>query len=234
MAHTVARHLLALAAAASVAALAGCFPSSAPDASNPPGTGSPSASAPTPTPSPTDDARVSEILITAEVIELRSGDGAVVTTFDYFQPTAEVVEGLTEAFGAEPKVEQYQGNHAAGTRHSWEGFSLQEPDFVEPPYYPEHWLLVTAESAHGVDVRTIDGIAVGDPAPELEAAYPASSKRVVAGDKPERLDILVGAIPLPDPEETPGSDRTFSVFVSADDPAGAVTSIRAPSPNFGA
>jgi hypothetical protein len=230
MAHNIVRLPLALLAAASITMLAGCVPSSAPDGPNPPGTGSSSSSqpAPTPTPAPTDDSRVTEIFITAEVIEFHSSDGAVVTTFDYFQPTQEVVDGLTEAFGTEPMVEQYQGNHAAGTRHSWEGFSLQEPDFVEPPYYPEQWVLVTAESAHGVDVRTIDGIAVGDPAPELEAAYLGSSKRVIAADKPERLDVFVGTVPLPDPE------RTFSVFVSADDPAGAVTNFRAPSPNFGA
>ncbi len=173
------------------------------------------------------------VQITAERIELYNDESALVRSFDYFQPTEEVVAGLTEVFGTAPTAENYSGAHAAGVRHAWDGFHLMEPNHDEPPYWPNHWVLVTAPATHGVSVHTLDGIAVGDSAPELEAAYPDTSNRVKVYDKPERLDVRVGIVALPDPAGEPEAEKEFSVYVSADDPAATVTDFRAPAPNFG-
>lgn len=172
--------------------------------------------------------------MTAEHLFLLNGDGVVVSSFNYFMPTEEVVEELSLVFGTEPNNERYHGNHATGIRHIWDGLTLVGTNHASAPYRPEYWVLVTAESVHGVAIRTIDEIAVGDSAPELEAAYPDTSTRVVTGDEPERLDVLVGTIPLPDSAEYPGLDPTFSVLVIADDPAGVVTDFSAPWRNVGA
>jgi len=242
MAYKVARYLLVLVAAASITVLAGCFPSSAPV--DPPGTGtpSPSPSPSTPAPSapgptgavPTDDARVTEIYITAEVIEFHDRDGAVVSTFDYFQPTEEVLYALTEVFGTAPVSEPYKHNHGSGIGHTWDGFHLTDPSYASAPYAPSHFVGVTAESVHGVHVRTIDGIAIGDSAPEVEAAHPHESERFTYPNGVELLQIFVGTVRLPDQEAAAGVEHNFTVGIYMDNPDGVVINIGAPTPNFGA
>lgn len=156
------------------------------------------------------------------------------STFDYFQPTEEVLEALTEVFGTAPVSEPYKHNHGSGIGHSWEGFSLTDPSYAMAPYDPSHWVGVTAESVNGVHVRTIDGIAIGDSAAEVEAAHPHESERFTYPNGVELLQIFVGAIRLPDREAVAGVEHEFSVGIYTDNPDGVVINIGAPTANFGA
>ncbi len=94
-------------------------------------------------------------------------------------------------------------------------------------------MLVAAPDVNGVSVRTVDGIAVGDSAPRLEAAYPETASRVAVSES-ERLDVYVGVTELPPMDDSADFVPTFSVFITAEDPEGTVTDFRAPSPNWGA
>lgn len=239
MANTVARPLMALVAAALTALLAGCVPTSdfdgRGDGNELPTSASPSpAPTPTPTATPTPDVRVTDIEVTAETIKLHNGDGVVVSTFDYFQPAEDVIAGLTAAFGASPTSAPYRVTHAAGIKYSWDGFDLHDEEVpTEVPHSTNYWVLVAAPDVNGVSVRTVDGIAVGDSAPELEAAYPETATRVTVSES-ERLDVYVGVTELPPMDDSADFVPTFSVFIIAEDPEGTVTDFRAPSPNWGA
>lgn len=193
----------------------------------------------TPASPPSDDASaVSEVVVTATAIELHGEDGALLVSYDYFQPTEEVLVGLEGAFGGMPVSTPYPagGDQGPGVRHAWGGFTLVDTDLEgQAPYTTNHWVTVSAASANGVKLSTVDGIAVGDDAAALEAEYPESSNRVTVTGSPERLDIYVGHSPLPDFENgANGTPLTFSVWLIAPDPSGVVEEFRAPSPNFGA
>lgn len=234
--------------AITVPLLAGCTASSmnaTPSPTKSPST-APTKTPATPSPAPSTEAApvpsdsasgAGEVVVTAAAIEVRDVNGDLVASYDYFQPTSDVVAGLTTAFGREATASRKAGgNHTPpSTLHEWGGFQLVDTDTPgSPPYSSNHWVIVSSAAENGVDIRTVGGIAVGDNAAALEAAHAETSDRLTVTGLPERLDIYVGQVPLP--EMTPGSGEalTFSVWLIAPDPAGAITEFRAPSPNFGA
>ena len=74
--------------------LTGCIPEAGPSASPSPSATDAATSAPTP------EAPVAaSVAISAEAIAVLDADGLTIVGFDYFQPTAEVVAGLTEYLG---------------------------------------------------------------------------------------------------------------------------------------
>lgn len=194
------------------------------------------ASASTPSPS-AHAAGAKAVVVTATTIEVRGDSDDLIASYDYFQPTDEVVSGLTAAFGGEPVTAPYEGEShlTPGVTHSWGGFTLVDTDYPgRAPYEGNHHVLVSSATENGVQITTVDGIAVGDSAAALEASNPDSSERVTAGGLPERLDVMVGSTLLP-ADDTGAHDATaaFRVWVIAADSAGTVTEIRSPSPNFG-
>ncbi|MCI4659322.1 hypothetical protein [Cryobacterium zhongshanensis] len=239
--------------------LTGCSGQASPVRGTPAASATPTAvaSAPTASEPPPAAAAVTDLYISATSLELRDDSGQTLATFGYFQPANEVVAGLSAAFGSPPITEDYASEHNEqhpGTRYVWGNAYVEDPglglnpytkgDFVftdeDPvgvaPYEPNTFVLVAADTVNGIHISTVDGIAVGDSAAELEARYPDTSFRYP--HQPE-LDIGVGFVPLPPSntyagyESYAGSQLTFSVQLSAPDPLGPITVFRAPSANWG-
>lgn len=225
--------LTALALVASVLLLTGCAGPADPVR----GTANPTAtpSAPTPSERPPAPAAVTNIFVSATSIELRDASGKTLSKFDYFQSASEVVTGLSQALGSAPIVENFKGRNDTPptTRYQWDGFVLNDPTTGgTPPFSSNTWVRVS-EAVNGVHIGTVDGIAIGDSAAELEARYPDTSFRLPSGDQSE-LNIGVGFVPLPPSDDNAGSARTFSVQLLAPDPLGPITQLTTPSPNWGA
>jgi hypothetical protein len=169
-----------------------------------------------------------------------AGDGTVLAAFDYFQPTAEVVSGLSRYLG-EPTDTWFEGRgHAPpAVMHDWGGLRLGDTvPAGRAPYDAEHWARVTSNDANGLSLIAQGGIAIGDATPEIEAdagtdevhrwTDPSTGKNLVS--------FRVAIAELPPWPDASGDDWTpsFGVMVVGDDDAGVVTSFVAPSANFGA
>lgn len=223
--------LTALVLVASVLLLTGCAGPSIQVVDAPSRTATPAQ--PTSSTRPPAPAPVTGIFVSAESIELRDASGNRLSTFDYFQPASEVVAGLSQALGSAPILENLEGHNDVppSTSYNWGGFVLNDPSTGgTPPYSSNTWVRVSSMAVNGVGISTVDGIAVGDSAAELEARYPDTSFRFPLGG----LNIGVGFVPLPPSDEAPGTDRTFSVQLVAPDPLGPITQLTTPSPNWGA
>jgi hypothetical protein len=144
---------------ATASALSACMPGAGPTAS--PSSSATDSAMPTPTPSPTPDVPVAaSVAISAEAIAVLDAAGAPIATFDYFQPTADVVAGLSEHLGA-PVDTPYTGGLESppGVNHDWGGLRLIDNDApVSAPYYGDHWVIVTGPDANGLPVGTPAGI----------------------------------------------------------------------------
>jgi hypothetical protein len=235
------------AAAAAALLLSGCAAGQQPaEPVEPAVTTAPAEPSPTPTPTssaapeadPEQQAEADAVLVTAESITVLADDGTLLAAFDYFQPTEQVVDGLTAAFGLTPASERFEGGEGHATPSTvwdWDGFHLNDTDYAgNPPFYPNHWVRVLENDVNGVQIETVDGVRVGDDAAAIEARYPDTSSRITAGNEPERLDVHLGAVPLPKVGENSDGNYEFSVWLIAEDPNGSISEYRTPSPNFGA
>ena len=232
----------ALAAVALLTLLTGCvaqptFPSPPPATDD----ATEQTALPSPSPSPTAPAVASaeRVVIDSEHITVLADDASELARFDYFQPTHEVVAGLSSYLGA-PVDTWFEGHGEAppATYHEWGGLRLVDtvPE-GEAPFYPEHWVRVTSTDANGLFLSTADGVAVGD---DVEVLIPAADD-LYRWTTPETgaamVSFRIDLIELPD---LPGADPnsswspSFGVVVVGDDAAGVVTFLSAPSANFGA
>lgn len=233
------RHALAIIVLmAAAGALTGCTPGGGPSA---PLTPSPSASASSPTPTPTPEVpAAASVSISAEMIAVLDADGATIVSFDYFQPTADVIAGLSEHLGA-PVDSPYEGGLESppGVNHDWGGLRLIDNDApVSAPYYGDHWVIVTGPDANGLPVGTpagvgsTGGVHVGD-----------ALSGVTIGAEPlvETLDSLegrplaysrVGLLPLP-PGGEYGDAPNLGITVVGHTDTDTVDRFIAPSRNWG-
>ena len=200
-----------LSAGAALVLLAGCTASAPAPTPVPTRTAAES----TPTPTSTPSAAVTLVTLTADAMTLTDASGVVRGSFDYFQPTDEVVAGLTATFGFSPSVEHVQPYEGLPyTAIEWEGFVLrdseQESDGV---YYPNNRVSVTTPVVRGVAIETVDGVSVGDDPASLEAAYPDS---VFYGTNSGNDTYVIGfgEIPLPDFDFGDGRTQPSSFLVS--------------------
>ncbi|TFD32860.1 hypothetical protein E3T40_12340 [Cryobacterium sp. TMT1-19] len=193
---------------------------------------------------PSAPAPVTDLLITAASIELRDASGTTLSTFDYFQPAGELVAGLSTAFGSAPISEHFEGGSEVppGTNYTWGDILPTGPESPTPwdgdfvlvdgvpggtsPHEPNTWVKVSSSAVNGVQISTVDGIAVGDDAAEIAARHPDTAR-----PQGSRFDIFVGLVPLPPLDSL--SELTFSVWLIAADPLGPITEFRSPSPNWG-
>ena len=167
--HPSRRALLALLVLAATAGLSACI---AGVASGTGPTAVPSSTAaPSPSPQPTAEPVAAAITVSAEAIGLLDESGATIASFDNFTPTAEVVAGLSSHLGA-PVDSPYSGGleMPPGTSHDWGGLRIVDTDApVSPPYYGDHWVIVTTADANGLPLGTAPGVGspagvrVGDP-----------------------------------------------------------------------
>jgi hypothetical protein len=215
---------------------AGCASATPSDApSTPPAAEEPSAP-PTATPTPTEQAgpEAERIIVSAEAIVVLASDGTELAAYDYFQDTAEVVDGLTEVFGGPPADNPFEGDaHSpAGVERAWEGFSILDDEREPtPPHTPNHLVDVTASEVNGILVETMDGFAVGSVADEVLAA-PDAEPYSPPGETLQLIQI--DAVPLDfDDPICPDGTCTLSVRMFTDDSAEEIVRMLAPAPNFG-
>ena len=171
------------------------------------------------------------IVVSTEHLEVVDDDGAVLASYDYFQPPAEVVDGLTAYLG-EPVDTEFEGYKEAppSTYHDWGGLRLidTEPP-ASPPATPEHWVRITGPDANGVALRAFDGSAVGGPITAVEGEISDSTNASTTGIV-YRM-VRIGIVPI---ESTPNEgDRNFAVAIDGPLEADVIESMHAPSANFG-
>lgn len=191
---------------------------------------------------PSAAATVTDIILGATSTEFRDAAGATVSTFDSFQPPAELVSALSTALGSAPTESPWGDDTRPGTTYTWGDFALHDYDRVaggETLNCPTSSFSALTDSVNGVHLSTVDGITVGDDAAELEARYPDTSWRSAPLDDPQgeavELHISVGHVSLPPCEDANGNaDRTYAVLLDAPDPLGRVTGFWGPAVDSGA
>jgi hypothetical protein len=217
-------------------ALAACTPGAAPTPS-----ASPSASSPAPTPpEPTPEPVAASVAISAEAITVLDADGGALATFDYFQPTAEVVTGLSEHLGAPVDSPNPGGIETPpGIDHVWGGLRLFDTDPAgAAPENPNHYVFVSGPDAGALPIATDAGIGsaagarVGDPATSLTIGTEAGSAFTDPTTGRTSQVTRIGIVELPPRADAPGS-RNFAVMVVSYNDTGLIERMVAPSANFG-
>lgn len=213
-----------------VLVLTGCSPSAEPsDRSSP--TNSPTTQPPTAAEGPA-PAGAESIVFSVASIQIVDSSGAVLSEHDYFEPTADVVAVLTDAFGAEPTISHYDGHadNPPGTSYDWGGLAVRDGEWTsEPPYYSEFYVFLTSETVGGLTLSTSDGVSVGDSFSDVAAAHP---DHVSYEDGPLQLEWTE----LPRFPEGYGVDivPALSVLVIDSEHNDVVSRIIAPAMNWGA
>lgn len=227
--------LTIIAMVVAAAALSACVPGGGPSTAP---TASPTAAA-TSSPTPEVPAAAS-VAISAEAIAVLDADGAMIVSFDYFQPTADVVAGLSEHLGA-PVDSPYEGGLESppGVNHDWGGLRLIDNDApVSAPYYGDHWVIVTGPDANGLPVGTpagvgsTGGVHVGD---ALSGVTIGAEPPVETTDSLEGRPLAyfrVGLLPLP-PGGEYGDAPNLGITVVGHTDTDTVDRFIAPSRNWG-
>lgn len=226
--------VLALVCASALAlALAAC--SSPAPAPTP--TAATSSSAPSSNPEATSEpvAEAASVVISVEGIALRAANDELLAEFDYFDGDASAaVVALTEAFGSEPSVTQAQAKNQVDTfeTSSWPGFTVisfsASPSF---PLAPGFRVLASAAELGGVAITTSDGFRVGTPNTDVEAR--AFQTWVNEGGDPQSSSFLLEQRVVDGVDFAEYEPAALSVSITGSYPQGAVTSILAPSANWG-
>lgn len=217
----------------SLVALAALTACTAPPAASEP-SAAPSTSAPTPMGAPDVEAAAS-IVVSPESITVLGDGGSALATFDYHQPTGEVVAGLSEYLGepADSRVEHGSETPSA-TLHEWGGLQLFDTDIVETGiYWSNHWVYLTGTEAAGLPVTTSAGISVGDSFDTIDLSG-ASDPLDYASPETGRTQrmVRVDLVALP-PGEGTGPSPDIGVLVTGYLDDAVVDRIESPSSNYG-
>jgi hypothetical protein len=231
------RSTLALAVLLSVGVgTVGCAPGSPSSAPT-----TPVAEDPSPTPTPTEQAEpeAERIVVGGESIVVLASDGTELASYDYFQDTADLVDGFTELFGSAPVETPVEGDpHSpAGIELDWDGFAIRDDERAgSPPYTPNHLVSVTAAEVDGIRIETTAEFTVGTPLEEVRAEAPDSETEPYEGeDGVTQYNFQVDAVALDaDDPACPEEGCTLSVRLLSNEEDAAITRIIAPTPNFGA
>lgn len=173
--------------------------------------------------SPESRAPPDHLVVSASSIQVVLDDGTMGDEFGYFEPIELVVAALTDVFGGEPVMTNYEG--IPSVDYDWSGVSIGTDGPAQRPTNPELIMRVTAAEVHGIGIETVDGIQVGDPVAVLEVANPSHRWQ---RDGVEELVIKVNSVPVT-PED---NERTFSVELRSCPADGPVTQFAAPIKNF--
>lgn len=212
--------------AIAVATLAGCGQVAAIPSASP----TPSATA-TPTPTPTPEPTLTTLTMGPRSLIATDQNGATLAELVYNAPDPATVETLTALWGFEPTTEEVRRGVAtdafSGTVFTWEGFSIawfgkwvDEPgsglDFV--------YVSISAATARGVAMTSMDGIAVGQMI-DFAAQYPDALQSGTTPDGVAYTSARTSCIPY---ETSEAADAADCVAVSALPADGPVTSLSAP------
>ncbi|HEY9324516.1 MAG TPA: hypothetical protein VIP50_06275 [Agromyces sp.] len=227
--------LTVIVALAAATALSACVGGAGPTASTPPAT----SAAPTSTPPTPEPPAAASVAITAETISVLAADGTVLESFDYFQPTNEVVAGLTRHLGDPVDSPNAGGLESPpGIDHVWGGLRLYDTDTAgSVPHDPNHYVFLDGPTAGPLPVGTAAGVGsatgvrVGDPpsvltvGAEIAAPYtdPTTGRTIVTA--------RIGIVPVP--PQSGLTDPSFAVAVLSYTDTGEIERLIAPSSNFG-
>lgn len=159
------------------------------------------------------------VVIGPEGLEVQDAAGVVLLSVSYGDDLDDVAASLTAVLGARPVVGQDPGHierHPFETL-TWDGLRLG----VYGDQTPKFDVLATGPATGGIEVRTPEGVAIGDDAAVLAATYPDTFESYAPD-----FDIARGPAAVIDAAADPV--RTFSVAVYVDDAAPEITRIRAP------
>lgn len=230
------RRRTALSAALAVAVVAGlvaCLPGAPSASPSAPASesGAPSIS-PTPDPAP-GIPQAATITISTEHITVADAAGATLASFDYFQPTAEVVTGLSGYLGAPTDTAFTGGGDAPpATYHDWGGLRLVDTvPAAQPPHFPEHWVRVTGTDAGGVALRAVDGSVIGG---ALDAVVGDATDFTNPSTGLTSRWIRLELVELPAADWSGSEPLNFATAISGSVDANRIDAIIAPSANFGA
>jgi len=172
------------------------------------------------------------VLLRTQYFAILDEDDAVIEQFDYFDSPTGAIAALSEAFGGEPATSHYEGHleQAPGTFYSWDGFTLLDYDGPAVAYGEDFEVSTTAAVVRGLAVETVGLVTVGTTAAQVAAAGGLE----VIWDGSPLLWYEVDAVPGTDPEwaEWAGGSR-ISVTAAIASAGGPVTSLTAPSANYG-
>ncbi|MFF2272874.1 hypothetical protein ACFVTX_11405 [Agromyces sp. NPDC058136] len=225
--------LLASTALLALVALSACTPSTASPTVSP----SETASA---TPATTEPPAAASIGISAEAITVFDAEGAPLVSYDYFQPTDEVVAGLTEVLGAAVETPDDGGLETPpGIVHEWDGLRLYDSETPGTvPDIPNHWVFVDAPTAGGLPIGTDPGIGsatgvkVSDQLSTATIGVTSGAPYIEPSTGVNTIVSQLGQVAIP-PNPAASGDRHFFVIVLSNADTGEVTRLIAPSGDFG-
>ena len=210
--------------AALVLSLSACVPVTSP---------APGAS-PTPTLEPTAEP-TAEVVTSVEITTLSLdvySDNTMTDSWLHADRNPAEIAALTEYFGIEPTVssETTPGEGADSTYEiqSWPGFEIR---YIVSEFGPRGFFITaTAATVGGVPIRAAGGAQVGDDLRALAALDPTAASTVPAPEG-DLFRVKVDQIPV-DSEGFDGPAADF-VAVQSIEPSTTVTTIRAPTSNYG-
>ena len=172
------------------------------------------------------------ITVTAEGLSVLDADGGDLARFDFYDPSAEVVDALTVHLG-EPSIDTSLGDGTSGpAEYEWEGFRLVDLAGPGDETAAATDYMVVAESSAVGDVRieTTEGAAVGSSIDEVVVGDGESVTELEDPDTGAAVNIVrVGLTDLP---PVAGQDGlNVGVQITAHD--GIVIALAAPVGNFG-
>ena len=179
----------------------------------------------------------------ADSITAFDKNGAVVAALRYFDPSADVVAGLTDFFGFEPVVTvvpRRPSDAFAGTRYIWDGFTLSWRGFEDelgtgigqPPFWATMNVRFDARDVRGIPLEGPSGVRVGDPIDPLIESYSDGYVDYTDADGLRYRSITIGIVSLPVEGDNPG-DWVNGMFAASEGPDGLVTVIGGPTTNYG-
>lgn len=174
---------------------------------------------------------VTGVVLSAETITLTSSDTSTASV-SYFDPIEGVVAALSAAFGSDPVVDEVTPSIEPGphTTYSWPGVLVVDSDWpATAPLDANFYVTLTAPEINGVSLATVDDIQVGDSILPLEAQYPNSA----SGTPWDELTVYLATVDVPRSDANPHDGSSISVWVSADTPAGVISTISAPASTYG-
>lgn len=225
--------LLASAALVALVALSACTPSVASPTASPSET-------PSQPPATTEAPAAASIGISAEAITVFDADGAPLASYDYFQPTDEVVAGLTEVLGAAVETPNAGGLETPpGIEHEWDGLRLYDSETPGTvPDIPNHWVFVDAPTAGGLPIGTdpgigsASGVKVGEQLSSATIGVTSGAPYVDPSTGVNTIVSQLGQVAIP-PNPAASGDRHFFVLVLSDADTGEIARLNAPANDFG-
>lgn len=209
-----------------VAALAGC----AMTASEPTPTPTTTVT-PTPTPTPTPEPTLTTLTMGPESLIATDQNGATLAELVYSAPDPATIETLTALWGFEPTTKEVRRGVAtdafSGTVFTWEGFSIAWfGKWVDEPGsgLDSVNVSISAASARGVAMKTLEGVAVGQMI-DFAAQYPGALESGTTPDGVAYTFARTSCIPYEAPE---AADAADCVAISALPADGPITSLSAP------